>query len=65
VSSEFDGVSSSAARAGRREWMAAEAAAHNDVTGAWLPAAPEGGSHRTADGLRRSGQPADYPRPDG
>jgi hypothetical protein len=37
IGSEFDGVSSSAARAGRRDWMAAEAAAHHDLTGAWLP----------------------------
>jgi hypothetical protein len=37
IGAEFDGVSSSAARAGRREWMVAEAAAHHDLTGAWLP----------------------------
>ena len=39
IGADFDGVSSSAARAGRREWMAAEAAAHHDLTGLWLPPA--------------------------
>lgn len=43
IGAEFDGVSSSAARAGRRDWMAAEAAAHHDLTGAWLSAGPAPG----------------------
>jgi hypothetical protein len=33
IGPEFDGVSSSAARAGRRDWMAAEAAAHRATLG--------------------------------
>ena len=41
VGGECHGVSSSAVRAGRREWMAPEAAAHHDLTGAWaLPPPP-------------------------
>jgi hypothetical protein len=36
-------VSSTAARAGRRDWMAAEAAAHDQATGAWTaPGTPPG-----------------------
>jgi len=38
VAAEHLAVSSSAARAGRREWMAAEAAAFDDETGAWSDA---------------------------
>jgi len=38
VAAEHLAVSSSAARAGRREWMAAEAAAFDDDTGAWSDA---------------------------
>ncbi len=50
IGAEFDGVSSSAARAGRREWMAAEAIAHHDLTGAWLLAAPTTGRDHATGG---------------
>ncbi len=35
LGAECAGVSSSAVRAGRQDWMAAEAAAHDRLTGAW------------------------------
>ncbi len=40
VGGECHGVSSSAVRAGRWDWMAPEAAAHDGVTGAWSTPAP-------------------------
>ena len=46
VSADYDGVSSSAVRAGRREWMAAEAAAYRGDAGVWIAGrgpAPGGG----------------------
>ncbi len=71
IGAEYDGVSSSAARAGRRDFMVAEAAAHDDLTGAWRaidpmlgPAAAGRGGQATG-GLPRPGRPSGYPRPDG
>jgi hypothetical protein len=66
VGAEYDGVSSSAARAGRRDWMAAEAAAHDLLTGAWMARpGPESAGNAVAGGLPRPGRPSGYPRSDG
>jgi cytidylyltransferase-like protein len=41
IGAEHGPVSSTAARGGRRDWMAAEAAAYDEITGAWTaPPAP-------------------------
>jgi hypothetical protein len=40
IDADYGTVSSSAARAGRRDWMAAEAAAHDGATGAWTGPGP-------------------------
>jgi hypothetical protein len=69
VGAAYHGVSSSAARAGRRDWMAAEAAAHDQLTGAWIAAgagiACGPGDDEGDGGLPRPGGPPGYPRSDG
>jgi hypothetical protein len=53
VSGDYDGVSSSAVRAGRRDWMAPEAAAYDRGTGAWMAPATTTGGAVDAEPLRR------------
>ena len=50
----------SAARAGRRDWMAAEAAAHDDLTGAWTACRSPPSPDRATPG--RAGSPTDQAR---